>query len=135
AQTIQGRDETVVPLDQQLTRGVSDLAPLVGLDLVHLVGERGVVARSSLRLRKDVDPLQEPTAVRHCSQFSLQDLSDGIQGRLLCSGPSSAATAVPNHRRTTRSRNSLGNHGSRRGYPGQNTRHPGQDARGFGGGG
>ena len=45
--TVQGCDEAVHTVDEQLARGEPDFPSLVGLDLVHLVGERRIVPERS----------------------------------------------------------------------------------------
>src|SRR2546425_1956795 len=106
-QAVERGGDAVDPLHQQFARGEPDLAPLVGLDLVHFIGVRPVLAwaQQLFESRRPTHPAQPP---HHFLQVRLQPLPDVHCLASVCFGAAVGATAVPYLRRRRHAEDSFG---------------------------
>ncbi len=94
-QPLDGRRETVHALDEELAGREADLTPLVGLDLVHLVGVRPVLSAGTEQVLERLHSTQLAQPAHRHFQILLQPIPNRVHGVLLVSGRPPSATGVP----------------------------------------
>src|SRR5262245_37583488 len=85
-QPLDGGGQAVHALYEELARREADLTPLVGLDLVHLVGERPVLAAGAEQILECLDSTQLAQPAHRHFQILLQPIPNRVHGVLLISG-------------------------------------------------